>query len=121
MWTIYHDSLKDLEERGYLRRPYVPSYCQHNGHMYAIRVNNLEIRTKLLAYLKARGIGAVFHYVPLHTARAGKKWGIFNGEDHYTTSESEKLIRLPMYYGLTQKEINDVVNSIYDFFSNDNF
>lgn len=121
LWTIYHDSLKELEEKGYLRRPYVPPHCEHNGHMYAIRVNNLETRTKLLAYLKTREIGAVFHYVPLHTARAGKKWGVFNGEDQYTTSESEKLIRLPMYYSLTNKEMSNVVNNIYDFFSNDKF
>lgn len=115
-WRYYHILLQDLEEKGYIKRPIVPSYCEHNGHMYAIRVKNLEERTRLIEFLKERDIGAVFHYVPLHSSKAGKKWGIFKGVDEYTTRESDKLIRLPMYYGLSKLEIEKVVSCIHDFF-----
>ncbi len=115
-WKYYDELLRDLEEKGLIRRPYVPTYCQHNGHMYAIRAKDLKERTELLAFLKAKGIGAVFHYVPLHRSKAGKKWGEFKGGDRYTTTESDKVIRLPMYYGLSKREIEKVVACIYDFF-----
>lgn len=115
-WGYYHSLLQELEEKEYIRRPYVPPYCRHNGHMYAIRVRDLEERTELITFLKARGIGAVFHYVPLHGSSAGARWGYFNGLDRYTTEESNKLIRLPMYYGLTKLDIEKVAETISDFF-----
>lgn len=115
-WEYYHALLQNLEDKGYMKRPIVPSYCQHNGHMYAIRVKNLEERTRLITFLKERDIGAVFHYVPLHSSKAGKKWGVFKGVDEYTTRESDKLIRLPMYYGLSKLEIEKVVSCIEKFF-----
>lgn len=116
IWEQYHTYLQELENKEYIRRPSVPSYCQHNGHMYAIRVRNLEERTQLIRYLKERGIGAVFHYVPLHSSLSGKKWGVFSGVDRYTTAESEKLIRLPMYYGLSKQDVEEIIDSIYKFF-----
>lgn len=116
LWETYHKGLKSLEERGYLQRPVVPEHCQHNGHMYAIRVADLEQRTALLAYLKQKQIGAVFHYVPLHTAVAGKRLGRFSGIDRYTTKESNRLIRLPMYYGLKLNQVDEVITQINNFF-----
>lgn len=101
IWNFYHEELKELEDKGVLERPYIPEYATHNAHMYYIKVKDLRVRTKLLAYLKERGILSVFHYVPLHSATAGKKFGRFHGEDVYTTKESERLCRLPMYYSLS--------------------
>ena len=86
IWNFYHEELKELEDKGVLERPYIPEYATHNAHMYYIKVKDLRVRTKLLAYLKERGILSVFHYVPLHSATAGKKFGRFHGEDVYTTN-----------------------------------
>ncbi len=116
IWKQYHEGLRKLEENERIRRPFVPEDCVHNGHMYYIRVRNLEERTKLLAYLKDNGVGAVFHYVPLHSSIEGRKCGEFIGEDKYTTKESECLIRLPMYYGLEHKEINYIIEILYSYF-----
>ena len=115
IWNFYHEELKELEDRGVLERPYIPEYATHNAHMYYIKVKDLKVRTKLLAYLKQRGILSVFHYVPLHTATAGKKFGRFHGEDVYTTKESERLCRLPMYYSLSLEEAAEVVKALKEF------
>ena len=114
IWNFYHEELKELEDKGVLERPYIPEYATHNAHMYYIKVKDLRVRTKLLAYLKERGILSVFHYVPLHSATAGKKFGRFHGEDVYTTKESERLCRLPMYYSLSLEEAAEVVKAIED-------
>ena len=115
IWNFYHEELKELEDKGVLERPYIPEYATHNAHMYYIKVKDLKVRTKLLAYLKQRGILSVFHYVPLHTATAGKKFGRFHGEDVYTTKESERLCRLPMYYSLSLEEAAEVVKALKEF------
>lgn len=115
IWNFYHEELKELEEKGVLERPYIPEYATHNAHMYYIKVKDLRVRTKLLAYLKERGILSVFHYVPLHSATAGKKFGRFHGEDVYTTKESERLCRLPMYYSLSLEEAAEVVKALKEF------
>lgn len=115
-WNYYHEMIENLEKRNLIQRPIIPDYCQHNGHMYAIKVKTLEERTKLLAYLKEKGILAVFHYVPLHSSPAGKQWGRLSGKDIYTTVESEKLLRLPMYYNLTSEDIEYIVEMIKDYF-----
>ena len=111
----YKQELKELEDKGVLERPYIPEYATHNAHMYYIKVKDLRVRTKLLAYLKERGILSVFHYVPLHSATAGKKFGRFHGEDVYTTKESERLCRLPMYYSLSLEEAAEVVKALKEF------
>lgn len=115
IWNFYHEELKELEDKGVLERPYIPEYATHNAHMYYIKVKDLRVRTKLLAYLKKRGILSVFHYVPLHSATAGKKFGRFHGEDVYTTKESERLCRLPMYYSLSLEEAAEVVKALKEF------
>lgn len=115
IWNFYHEELKELEDKGVLERPYIPEYATHNAHMYYIKVKDLRVRTKLLAYLKERGILSVLHYVPLHSATAGKKFGRFHGEDVYTTKESERLCRLPMYYSLSLEEAAEVVKALKEF------
>ncbi len=115
-WQAYYNELKELEEKGLLELPIIPQGCVHNAHMFYIKVNNLETRTELLAYLKEKEVWAVFHYVPLHSAPAGLKFGRFSGGDAFTTKESERLIRLPMYYRLEDNEQKHIIEAIYAFF-----
>ncbi|NCB91600.1 MAG: dTDP-4-amino-4,6-dideoxygalactose transaminase [Clostridia bacterium] len=115
IWDYYHEHLAVLAKEGLIEQPYVPEYATHNAHMYYIKVKDLAVRTKLLAYLKERGILSVFHYVPLHTATAGEKFGRFHGTDVYTTKESERILRLPMYYSLSLEEAGEVVRALMDF------
>ncbi|MCI5509721.1 MAG: dTDP-4-amino-4,6-dideoxygalactose transaminase [Eubacterium sp.] len=116
IWNFYHEELKPLADRGLIEQPFIPEYASHNAHMYYIKVKNLETRTKLLEELKQQGILSVFHYVPLHSSEAGRKFGRFHGEDIYTTRESERLMRLPMYYSLSLEEAAEVVKALYRFF-----
>ncbi len=115
-WHAYYEQLKPLEEAGKIVLPVIPEGCAHNAHMFYLRAKDLEERTRLIAHLKEDGILAVFHYVPLHSATAGKKYGRFSGEDRYTTKISESLIRLPMYYGLKEEEVERVTDSVRRFY-----
>lgn len=115
-WNIYYELLTPLAETGKIELPHVPEECVHNGHMFYIKVKNIQERTELISYLKERGVHAVFHYIPLHTAPAGKRYGEFRGEDKYTTKESERLLRLPMYYGIEPGEVDLVVGSVNSFY-----
>lgn len=117
-WDTYFALLSPLREQGRLELPYVPDGCVHNGHMFYIKVRDLEERTALLAYLAAHGINAVFHYVPLHTAPAGRRLGVFCGEDRYTTKESERLLRLPMYYGIREDQQVYIAKVLQGFWDN---
>ena len=117
-WNLYNKLLKPLSEDGKIELPGVPNGCQHNGHMFYIKTKDLSERTKLISYLRENGVMAVFHYVPLHTAPAGKKFGRFHGTDKYTTIESERLVRLPLYYGLKTSEVEYVVDLIKKFYEN---
>ena len=116
-WNTYYELLTPLKEKGCIDLPVVPEGCIHNAHMFYIKTKDLEERSKLIAFLKENGIGAVFHYIPLHSSPAGQQFGRFHGEDKYTTKESERLLRLPMYYGLEKKDIEYVVNAVNGFFS----
>ncbi|MEE3466930.1 MAG: dTDP-4-amino-4,6-dideoxygalactose transaminase [Eubacterium sp.] len=116
LWERYYNGLRALKDDGYIELPHVPEGCVHNAHMFYIKVRDLDERTKLIAFLKDRGIGAVFHYVPLHSSIAGRKFGIFCGEDVYTTKESERLLRLPMFHDLTLEDVDYVVKEIASFF-----
>lgn len=116
IWNTYNKAFQDLKEKGILELPYIPEECQHNAHMFYIKTRNLEERTKLISHLKSIGILTVFHYVPLHTAPAGLRYGKFIGEDKYTTSESERLIRLPLYYGMKKIDVERVADAIIDYY-----
>lgn len=115
-WNTYYEALSDLADEGRIELPVIPEDCEHNAHMFYIKVKDLDERTRLIRYLKEKGIWAVFHYVPLHSAPAGRKYGRFASEDIYTTRESERLIRLPLFYRISEKEINDVYEAIYSFY-----
>lgn len=116
IWDRYYKNLQSLKQNDLIHLPFVPEECNHNAHMFFIKVKNLSERTELIKFLKANEIGAVFHYIPLHTAPAGMKYGRFSGEDCYTTKESERLLRLPMYYGITKEETDFVTNKIKEFY-----
>ena len=115
-WKLYYELLKELAVEGTIELPFVPKECVHNAHMFYIKTKDLEERSRLISYLKEHDISAVFHYIPLHSAPAGKKYGVFYGEDKYTTCESERLLRLPLYYGIEKEKIERVVEAIYNFY-----
>ena len=116
IWRQYYENLKPLAEENRIQLPTVPEGCVHNGHMFYIKTADIEERTKLIDYLKENGIHAVFHYIPLHTAPAGRKFGRFHGEDRHTTRESERLLRLPMYYGLSEDEVEYICSHVRKFY-----
>ncbi len=116
-WNRYYENLKPLAEAGRLELPFIPEGCVHNAHMFYIKAKDLEERTALISHLKANEILSVFHYIPLHTAPAGQKFGRFHGEDRYTTKESERLARLPMYYGLTAEQVDYICDKIREFYT----
>ena len=115
-WNFYNEALKPLKEKGLIELPTIPEYAEHNAHMYYIKLKDLDERTNFLQFMRDREIGCVFHYVPLHSAPAGRKFGRFHGEDTYTTVESDRLVRLPMYYGITDEDKKTVINSIKEYF-----
>ena len=115
IWNYYHESFEELEKEGLVTRPTVPDYAVHNAHMYYLKVKDLKTRTALIQWLKEHGVHSVFHYIPLHSSPAGRKFGRFSGEDVYTTRESERLLRLPMYYSLTMEEAAQVAASVKGF------
>ena len=115
-WDFYYQSLKDLKDRGFLELPTIPTECEHNAHMFYLKVKDLAERTKLIEYLKKNEIISVFHYVPLHSSPAGQKYGRFYGEDTYTTKESDRLLRLPMYYNIAKDDLKKVTESVIKFF-----
>lgn len=115
-WETYHTAFASLEAAGKVQRPVIPEGCVHNAHMYYLKCRDLAERTALISYLKAREIQAVFHYVPLHSAPAGVKFGRFHGQDEYTTKESERLVRLPMYLGLREEDVQRVIQGVLDYY-----
>lgn len=115
-WRHYFNSLKVLVEKGYIALPFVPESCVHNAHMFYLKVLDLEKRTALIEYLKQKGVMAVFHYVPLHSAKAGQCFARLHGTDQYTTKESERLVRLPIWYGISEKDIQYIVDTIIEFY-----
>lgn len=116
IWNRYYENLSSLCDSGKIELPVIPKDCVHNAHMFYIKAADLEERTELIQFLKEKEIMAVFHYIPLHTAPAGKKYGRFHGEDKYTTRESERLCRLPMYYNLTLDQVDEICNKVKEFY-----
>ena len=119
-WALYHKLLTPLAEAGKLDLPTVPEGCVHNAHMYYVKLRDLDERTRFIRHMRECGIGTVFHYVPLHSAPAGLLFGRFAGKDQYTTRESERLVRLPMYFGLKADEVETVVRSARNYFDSIN-
>lgn len=115
-WNQYYGSFCELANKEIIELPYVPLYCTHNAHMFYFKCANLEDRTKFISYMKDKGIACVFHYVPLHSSPAGIKYGEFNGNDEFTTKESDRLVRLPMYYNMSQTDREKVIISACEYF-----
>lgn len=115
-WTLYYELLSPLKEAGKISLPVVPDNCKHNAHMFYIKAADLKERTALIEYLRKQDIYSVFHYIPLHSAPAGKQYARFCGQDIYTTKESERLLRLPMYYGLKSEDVYFVCEKIIQFY-----
>ncbi len=115
-WNHYYKRLKNVGEKSGLVLPYVPAHCIHNAHMFYIKTKDINERTRLIDFLKVNGIMAVFHYIPLHSSPAGRRFGRFTGGDIYTTCESERLLRLPMYYGLEEENVDYICDKIEEFY-----
>ena len=116
IWKTYSDAFAPLAQAGRIEVPFIPDGCVHNAHMYYIKLRDLQDRSAFISYMKDRGIVTVFHYVPLHSSPAGEKFGRFHGEDRYTTSESDRLVRLPLYYGLTPEDQQYVIRTAMEYF-----
>lgn len=116
IWHRYFRNLKELEKNGYLELTKIPVHCRHNAHIFYIKLKNIDERQKMIDYLKGNGIQTVFHYVPLHTSRMGKLFCEFSGEDVYTTKDSERLLRLPLFFSLSDQEVDLVCDKIRGFF-----
>lgn len=116
LWQRYQHTLQPLQAKGLLTLPSIPHKCCHNAHLFYLKVSDLAMRTALIAHLRACGILAVFHYVPLHSATAGKQFGRFVGEDRFTTKESERLVRLPLFFNLSDADQAQVIAEIHRFF-----
>ena len=115
-WNRYYERLQPLAESGRIELPVIPEGCVHNAHMFYLKAKDVEERGAFISYMKQHGIMCVFHYIPLHTAPAGLKYGRFHGEDRYTTKESERLVRLPMFYSLTLEQVDEICDRVLAFF-----
>lgn len=118
-WEKYYKAFAPLARRGLLEIPSVPEECEHNAHMFYLKCKNLEQRQKFIKFMRNRQLYCVFHYIPLHSSPAGQRFGRFNGIDEYTTKESEKLVRLPMYFGLAEEDCNQVIAGVKAFFESE--
>ena len=119
-WNTYHESFSDLQKKGLVELPTIPDGCLHNAHMFYLKCKDLDTRQSYIQFMKENDILCVFHYVPLHSAPAGRKFGRFSGEDKYTTQESDRLVRLPLYYNIDKNDLEKVVNKTIEFFYKQN-
>lgn len=115
-WNSYYNNFKELAGEGLIETPYIPEECQHNAHMFYIKLKNLEERTQFIDEMKRKGIYAVFHYIPLHSSPAGEKYGMFHGEDIYTTKESERIVRLPLFYNMKKEDLEYIIKEVNSYF-----
>jgi len=115
-WNTYYEAFRPLAQAGFVELPVVPEGCVHNAHMFYLKCKDLEDRTAFISHLKENGVQAVFHYVPLHSAPAGLKFGRFHGEDVCTTAESDRLVRLPLYYGIRKEDLDCVIRAVNGYF-----
>lgn len=119
-WNTYNEAFQSLKDEGKVELPTIPDECKHNAHMYYLKCKDLQERTAFIQFMKDHGVLTVFHYVPLHSAPAGYKYGRFDGQDEYTTKESERLIRLPLYYNITEHDLQTVIHAVKEFFATRN-
>ena len=115
-WSYYYKQIQELKAAGKIELPTIPNDCKHNAHMFYIKVKDIEVRTQLIQHLTDNDISAVFHYIPLHSSVAGRDLGVFYGKDKFTTVESERLIRLPLYYKLSLEKQNKIIATLLAFF-----
>lgn len=115
-WNHYYDRLSGLERTGVLELPRIPQYCKHNGHVFFVKADDKTQRERLSGFLNKKGVEAAFHYIPLHSTKFGLKTGRFSGEDKFTTRESERLLRLPLFHNITQEQIDYVVDCLHEFY-----
>ncbi|RUR56609.1 dTDP-4-amino-4,6-dideoxygalactose transaminase [Vreelandella populi] len=115
-WNAYFESIAPLASSRLVELPHIPKYCEHNAHMFFLKLKNLDERTSFIEHLKNLGVTSVFHYIPLHNSVAGKKFGRFHGKDMFTSQESERLVRLPLYYGLSNRDFQKIISSVESFF-----
>ncbi len=116
VWKKYYDAFQGIAAEGFVELPFIPEECEHNAHMFYLKCKDLKERTRFIDFLKSRDVLSVFHYIPLHSAPAGVKYGEFVGEDVYTTKESERLVRLPLFYDITDDEQKQVIEAVLDFY-----
>lgn len=119
-WNTYNEAFQSLKDDGKVELPTIPDECKHNAHMYYLKCKDLQERTAFIQFMKDHGVLTVFHYVPLHSAPAGYKYGRFDGQDEYTTKESERLVRLPLYYNITEHDLQTVIHAVKEFFATRN-
>lgn len=119
-WNTYNEAFRSLKDEGKVELPTIPDGCKHNAHMYYLKCKDLQERTAFIQFMKDHGVLTVFHYVPLHSAPAGYKYGRFDGQDEYTTKESERLVRLPLYYNITEHDLQAVIHAVKEFFATRN-
>lgn len=117
LWQKYYDSFLPLAKAGRIELPSIPADCKHNAHMFYIKLRDIDDRTAFIDYLKEAEIMAVFHYIPLHDCPAGERFGRFAGEDRYTSQESARLVRLPLFYNMSDVNQRTVINTILSFFA----
>ncbi len=117
LWNRYYHNLKEIKS---FELQTIPANCKHNGHLFYIKLKDIDERQKLIEYLKKNNIQSVFHYIPLHSSKAGLKYCVFNGKDIFTTKESERLLRLPMYYNLNLDNVDKICNIIINYFNENN-
>lgn len=116
-WTAYYDAFSGLVSDGLIDLPTIPDACKHNAHMFYVKLKDLNQRTDFISFLRSKGVQASFHYVPLHSSPAGERFGRFSGIDEFTTRESDRLVRLPMYYGMDKEDRERVIGAVLDYFS----
>src|SRR5699024_1524479 len=117
IWDAYAQALEPLAKMAYIDLQKIPQGASHNAHLFYLKVRNQSESQALIDFLSAKNIQATRHYVPLHTSEAGEKFGVFSGEDKFTTQESQRLVRLPIYYGMEMEEVAYVVSQLKDFFN----
>ena len=116
-WNAYYEAFKPFEDKGIIKLPTIPEGCVHNAHMFYLKLSDLDTRQDFIKYMRENGVQCTFHYVPLHSSPAGYKFGRFDGVDEYTSSESDRLVRLPMYYNMNPDDRNTVIEKAVEYLS----